>query len=382
MKLKLFLFIFFLFFFKANFAFAIADPKSTPNNKMGVHILFASELNSAADIVNANGGDWGYVTIPIQAGDKDIEKWQKFMASARQRHIIPIIRLATEGDYFNTSVWRKPMEEDVLDFANFLDSLDWPIKNKYIVVFNEVNRGDEWGGVPNPKEYARILDYAVTIFKEKSEDFFIISSGLDNAAENSQNSMNEYDFMSQMAHGAPDIFKKIDGLGSHSYPNPAFAQAPWLITDKNVTSFRFEQNLAGKLSGKILPMFITETGWSRHKLTEDQISSHFVYAFENIWNDENVIAVTPFLLHAGSGPFEQFSLLSADGSLTKVSKALKNLAKTKGRPSVNSERLVLARSRIQLPLKTFPQKIQYENYPAENVQTIAAFFKWIIRISS
>lgn len=160
----------FLLFPKSSFA--AEDPFSHPNNKMGIHILFPSELQEAAKLVNSNGGDWGYVTIPIQAGDKDIKKWQEFMDQAKSLHLIPLVRLATEGDYFNTSSWRKPTEADVLDFANFLNSLNWPTKNHYIIVFNEVNRGDEWGGSPNPQEYADILSYAVTAFKSRNPDFF------------------------------------------------------------------------------------------------------------------------------------------------------------------------------------------------------------------
>ncbi len=121
---------FFSFLFQACPAFAIEDSRILPNNKIGVHILFTSELNTASQLINTSGGDWGYVTIPIQAGDKDIEKWQKFMDDAKKLHIIPIIRLATEGDYFNTGVWRKPRREDILDFANFLNSLQWPVKNR------------------------------------------------------------------------------------------------------------------------------------------------------------------------------------------------------------------------------------------------------------
>src|SRR3989344_3133908 len=123
--------IYYLLFTSA--AHAIVDPISVPNNKFGVHILFTTELSEAARLVNSAGGDFGYVTIPIQSGDKDIEKWQKFMDSAKQNHVIPILRIATENYYFNTRVWRKPKYEDVLDFANFLDSLDWPTKNRYVV---------------------------------------------------------------------------------------------------------------------------------------------------------------------------------------------------------------------------------------------------------
>src|SRR5688572_16737141 len=109
---------------------AIVNPLEQPNNKIGIHILFHDELEEAAKLVNANGGDWGYVTIPIQSGDKDILKWQKFMDECRRLHLIPLVRLATEGDYYNTKVWRKPDEEDILDFANFLNSLYWPTKNR------------------------------------------------------------------------------------------------------------------------------------------------------------------------------------------------------------------------------------------------------------
>ena len=58
-----------------NYSFAIENPLMMKNNKIGVHILFTPEINSASNLINSNGGDWGYVTIPIQAGDKDLEKW-------------------------------------------------------------------------------------------------------------------------------------------------------------------------------------------------------------------------------------------------------------------------------------------------------------------
>ena len=174
-------FIVYLLFFPPQ-TFAIEDPRSFPNNKFGIHILFPSELDEAARLVNSSGGDWGYVTIPIQAGDRDRVTWQNFMNNARRLHLIPIVRLATEGDYFNTTVWQKPSYADVLDFANFLGDLRWPTRNKYIVAFNEVNRDDEWGGSTNAKEYTDILIFAVQVFKTKDQDFFIISAGLYNGS--------------------------------------------------------------------------------------------------------------------------------------------------------------------------------------------------------
>ncbi len=380
----LFLIIFSVFFANAEISLAIEDPLKTANNRIGVHILFTEELNSARDLVNSSGGDWGYVTIPIQSGDRDMEKWQKFMDNAKTLHIIPIIRLATEGNYFNTSVWRKPTKEDVLDFANFLDSLSWPVKNRYIIVFNEVNRGDEWEGSPNPEEYADILNYASDIFKSKNADFFIISAGLDNASANVPGkSINQYDFMTGMNRAIPGIFNKIDGLGSHSYPNPAFSQAPWVITDKSISSFKFEKSLVYGLSGKNLPVFITETGWSRNNLSENLISSYFEYAFESVWL-RDIVAVTPFLLRAGIEPFSQFTLLNADGNYNDISSSIKKISKTEGKPAINpgtNSASKLPADNNNLPLETFPQKNQYDNPIWEKTNIITHFLKWFLKLT-
>lgn len=383
MKRVYILFIFLLIFLLTpNVSFAIEDPLSLPNNKMGVHILFTSELDSAADLVNGNGGDWGYVTIPIQAGDRDIEKWQRFMDSAKENHIIPIIRLATEGDYFNTSVWKKPTPDDILDFANFLNSLVWPVKNRYVVVFNEVNRSDEWEGRLDPQEYAEILKYATETFKSLNSDFFIISSGLDNAAPNILGKyMNEYDYMTAMDNAVPGIFSLIDGLGSHSYPNPGFKQLPDILTNQSIYSFNFEKNLAYRLSGKELPIFITETGWSKEALSENKIAEYFKYAFEHVWSDKNIAAVTSFLLKAGTKPFSQFSLVNENGERNEIFLVLKEASKTKGKPSVNYEANHSADTVSEnLPMITFPQKIQYKNLSLEKVNAALDFFKWLLKL--
>src|SRR5437870_877090 len=96
MKKFAFLFVIPLFILFAKPAFAVYDPTSKPNNIFGIHILFPTEIEKATRLVNSNGGDWGYITIPIQYGDRNLEKWQDFMTNARQHHLIPIVRVATE----------------------------------------------------------------------------------------------------------------------------------------------------------------------------------------------------------------------------------------------------------------------------------------------
>lgn len=384
--LKILIFIFFTIILvtRGVMAYAIVSPLAAPNNKFGVHILFPSELGEAAKLVNSNGGDWGYVTIPIQVTDKNFEKWQKFMDDAKKYHLIPIIRLASENYFFDTEVWRKPEDFDVLDFANFLNSLSWPTKNRYIVVFNEVNRSDEWQGSTSPQEYAQVLNYAIEAFKSLDENFFIISAGLDNASANVfESSINQYDFMRKMDEEVAGIFGKIDGLGSHSYPNPAFSQPPWVNTKKSISSFKFERDLAEKLGGKTLPVFITETGWSKEAVSESLTGTYIKEAFETVWSDDNIVAVTPFLLHAGAGPFAKFTLIDPNGDPNSSYLAIRNISKVKGIPLLELEKepeISLSKTE-KLPLKTFKNENQYDDSSTSisKAKIATQFLKWFFK---
>lgn len=370
--------IFFFLLFSPQ-ALALENPLSVPNNKFGIHILFPEEISQAAKLVNSNGGSWGYVTIPIQATDKDLLKWQKFMDQAKIHKIIPIIRIATENYFFNTTVWRKPTESDIVDHANFLTSLVWPTKNRYVTVFNEVNRGDEWGGDPNPEEYAEILSATAHEFKARSDDFFIISAGLDNASVTIPGqSINQFEYLRRMYQAVPQVFSQIDGLSSHSYPNPAFAKPPSQQDQMSIASFRFEKDLVKRLSDKDLPIFITETGWSTDKVSEDLLVSYYKYAFTHVWNDEKVVAVTPFILSAGGGPFMQFSFLKNGSEPSENHKALTTLPKSKGAPIF--PKTILLQRVIPTPKETVRIFVSTPKEKDNSSQPAVTILKWLLKI--
>lgn len=377
--MKKILIIIWLFLISVSSANAFYDPLSKPNNKYGIHILFPSEIAEAATLINSNGGDWGYVTIPIKSSDRDLVKWQKFMDDCKQYHVIPLVRLATEGDYFNKESWSKPTDYDILDFANFLNNLSWPTKNRYIVVFNEVNRGDEWGGIPDAADYANKLGYAVDIFKAKNPDFFVIMAGLDNASINiSDKSINNYTYMYQMEDAVPGIFSKIDGLASHSYPNPAFSMPP-SKANTGIYSFYYQRQLAQDLDGKELPVFITETGWSTDQVSEDTQAGYYNDAFSNYWNQDYVVAVTPFLFHAEQGPFSVFSFIK-NTSKSKMYLRYSNFKKTKGEPELTFSQTAVNKINSNLPLETFPNSIKINNAFKDFNKNSKEFFKWLLKI--
>lgn len=363
---------------------ATYDPMARPNNKFGIHILFTDEVPKSAVLVNSSGGDWGYVTIPIQYGDRDLEKWQKFMDDSRNYHLIPIIRIATEAYYKNTSVWRKPNDFDIVDFANFLNSLTWPTKNRYVLLFNEVNRFDEWGGEsPSPAEYADFVSYAVDAFKVRSEDFFVIAGGLDNASPNDGlKYLDNLVYLRKMAEANSGVFKKIDGFSSHSYPNPNFSQAPSANKIEGTSTYKFEVDLVERLSGRTLPVFITETGWNADVLPQSIISDYFKTAMNSIWGkDERVVAVTPFLLESNGGPFDKFTFLK-NGKFTRYGLAYRDITKQKGEPQLSEPTKTVAAIKRDITPKvifnfisaSFPPQIFFDS------SFLRVYFKAILGI--
>jgi len=318
--------------------FAVYDPLSKPNNFYGTHILFPEELEDAARLVNSSGGDWGYVTIPIRADEKDLEKWQKFMDDAKSLHIIPILRIATEGDYFRKEAWRKPDFYDIVDFANFLGSLSWPTKNRYVILFNEINRFDEWGGEkPDPSFYSQIVDFAYKEFKKKNEDFFIILGGFDNASiTDGKKYVNVFDYLNQLVYYDKDIFNKIDGISSHSYPNPAFSMPPSADKRMGTSTYKYEYELINSKASVKKPVFITETGWDSRALSDEVVASYYKKSFDIIWKEDSdkIVAITPFLLKSHNGPFDTFSFFK-DGKPTSYHENILSLSKIKGSPLLN-----------------------------------------------
>lgn len=311
----------------SNSASALYDPRTVPTNKAGVHILSTSELSDAAKLVNSNGGDWGYVIIPIQPTDRDKTKWQTFMSEAKEKHVIPIIRITTIP---KGGTWATGHDTDLVDFANFLGELNWPIENRYIVLFNEVNRSTEWGGDVDPEKYASIIKNAYAIFKERSPDFFMLGPSLDLALPNSSTSLSAQNYLSRMRAFDPLVFTYFDGWSSHSYPNPAFSAPAKKTGLLSIVGYKSELSYL-KLAPK--PVFITETGWDQTRIKDSILAGYWSAAWETWQSDSNVVAVTPFVLQGGE-QFKIFSLVKDDGNYSASGQSVYNLPKSTGTPKI------------------------------------------------
>jgi hypothetical protein len=323
-------------------AFAITNPVSAPNNRFGIHIIDENDLDPAAALVNSNGGEYGYVTLVIRQDDRNVEKWQNIFNRMRRLKLIPIVRLATQAE---SNYWQKPKVDQAKEWAQFLHSLNWVVKNRYVILFNEPNHSKEWGGEIKPHEYAIIYDAFYQALKNTSSDFFVLPAGMDVSASNGGDTMDAVQFWKFMQSTDKDIFKKIDGWNSHSYPNPNFSGK---VTDTgrgSIRTYRWELAFLQALGlDPNIPIFITETGWQhtqgqgglRGLYPPDKTAPFYSQAYSFIWVDDNLVTITPFVLNYQSPPFAQFSWTQNDqGETYPQYQAVQLLPKTTGQPMID-----------------------------------------------
>lgn len=319
---------------------AINDPLSVPNNKYGMHIVEFNDIPDVATLVNSNGGDWGYLTIVASDNDRDPRKWQTMFDQMRRLHLIPIVRIATHLEGAN---WAKPNPDRFEELAQFFNNLNWPVENRYIVLYNEPNHAKEWGGTIDPEGYALTLLSFARRLKSVSEDFFILPAGLDASAVTDGASMNAAEFLRRMVNAQSDILTVIDGWTSHSYPNPGFSGSPYASGRGTLGTYRWELGYLRSLGlTKNLPVFITETGWvhSQGKVIRNNLASpetvgeNLKIAAVGAWSDPTIVAVTPFVFNYQDVPFDNFSWKKlGDNGFYAHYDEYESLPKTSGTPS-------------------------------------------------
>lgn len=318
--------IFFLFL-SAKPISAISDPLAVPNNRFGIHIFNESDLEDAARLVNSSGGDWGYVTFVITESERNKDRWQEIFNRMRRLHLIPIVRIATKP---LGVVWEKPKFEEINNWLAFLNSLNWVTENRYVVIGNEPNHAKEWGGEISPDGYATYLKTFSQKLKEANDNFFVLAAGLDASSSNSKETMSEPDFLQGMLAAEPNVLDFVDGWNSHSYPNPAFSGSEKANGRGTVTTFDWELAFLKSLGvTKEFPVFITETGWVG---SSGEVDKRFLYAYQNVWNDNRIAAVTPFILNYTEPPFDVFSWKEKEGTFLPMYEAVQKLPKKKGTP--------------------------------------------------
>lgn len=314
------------------------SPALARGDVLGIHILNPYELQDAKALLahdDAAAEEWHYVTIPLSLNDLSKHKeWQKFFDQARQMRVIPLVRLATRVE---NAMWQAPTRDEVVQLLDFLNELEWPTEDRYIIVFNEVNHAKEWGGRIDPQEYAEVLRFSSMWAQAQQKNYIILPAAMDLASPNGRETMEAFTYLNRMYAHDPDIFSFIDVWNSHSYPNPGFSASPYRNGQNSLRGYQYELNYLKQKTQREYQVFITETGWAETPATVRQLESYYTYALENIWNDPRIIAVTPFLLRGDPGPFSVFTFLDANSQPTRQYLALQSaLAKVRGATATSS----------------------------------------------
>lgn len=305
--------IFSLFLFLTLFLFGTTQVGAT-GQVLGIHILNVDEIKQFRQVFTDE--EWRHVTIPLTLNDLNKKKeWQEFFDSAYEQKIIPIVRLSTRFDP-ELNAWVIPNKKDITELASFLGQLDWHQDKKYIIVFNEVNHANEWGATLDPASYAEVLKFTSNWFRTENRNYQILPAAMDLATINDRDSLEAFNYLSQLHANDPEIFSYIDYWNSHSYPNPGFESSPQRNTKDSLRGFIYELAFLKQKTGSDYQVFITETGWVANNSTNYYLSNYYLYALQHIWSDPRIIAVTPFVMRGSPGPFEDFSFFDGGNNAT------------------------------------------------------------------
>lgn len=316
-----------------------ADPVENPkNNKFGIYVYAenADFFELAQNLVNSNGGSWGYVLIPYNIDDRDSEKWERVFDQLRSKQLIPVIQLHAEK--------MDNYKDRTEGAAKFLSQFIWPIKDRYISVYNEMNDSRFWFGKADPDQYAQVLDFTIDTFKKASPNYKIMNGALNISAATGGGYIDGYSYLRAMNEEKPGIFEKLDYWASHPYPQPGFRGYPEDTGRNSITAYRDElKYLKDTLKvDKQLKVFITETGWAHAEgesynsafYSVAKVAELFKTAYEDVWlKDDLVIGVMPFTIRYDV-PFDHFSWVNKDGVPYLQYETIKSIKKVSGTPQV------------------------------------------------
>jgi hypothetical protein len=302
------------------------DPAQPPwdrNNIVGLNVARLKQplyIWAASDLVNANGGDWGYITVVWTIQDREERNaeynLQMFLDRCFEFHLQPIIRLATKFEAKKLETlpgekpvkpneqgaegsWARPDWDEPAKWRAYFEAGNWPTRQAWIVVGNEPNLGREWGGEVDAAGYARYLAHFLDVFQGASR-FDVVAGALDISNTTAMPVMQDaFEFLDGMAAAVPGIFERL----------PAWASNPYKQLGRG-RSVRFTHRAyEAELDhiGREMPVLITEAG---HLDTgdDDEIARFYQEAFTDWMADPKVIAATPLFWHPDRNDFWMFEL--------------------------------------------------------------------------
>jgi len=294
-----------------------------PNNIVGLNVARLHQpiyVWATSDVVNANGGDWGYITVVWTMQDREDQmadyNLQMFLDRCFEHHVQPIVRVATRFEAKREptvpgqpavkpnpqgaeGTWMRPDWDEPLKWRELFERGRWPTRHAWIVVGNEPNLGREWGGEVDAAGYARYLARFLDVFADAPR-FDVVSGALDISNTTALPVMQDaLEFLDAMGAAVPGIFERLPAWASNPYSVPG--QGPGV----RYTHLAYEAEL--DRIGREMPVIITEAG---HLQTgdEQEIARFYAQAFRDWMADPKVVAATPLFWHPDRNDFWMFEL--------------------------------------------------------------------------
>jgi hypothetical protein len=261
-----------------------------PNNIVGLNLARLHQprfIWAAAQIANANGGSWGYVTILLTNQDRDSQLprhlLQQVLDRCYEARLQPIVRVGTRFDA-NTGIWERPTDDDPALWRALFEQVKWPNRTVWVIPANEPNLGREWGGAVDVAAYARYLDRFIRVFSG-SDRFKVVNAPLNlSNPHNPPEMVDAFEFLAEHQALTPAVFDNLPGWASNSYKIDGVGDGP------RYTHLGYDVEL--EQIGRDMPVLVTESG-VLHRHGEDEIAQFFVDAYRDWQADRRVIAATP-----------------------------------------------------------------------------------------
>lgn len=315
-----------------------------PNNIVGLNVARLHQpiyVWATSDTVNANGGDWGYITVVWTIEDREARNaeynFQQFLDRCFEHHLQPIVRVGTTftrstkpgnqppGSQGADGSWSRPEWDEPKRWFEFFERANWPSRHAWIIVGNEPNLGREWGGEVDAAGYARYLARFLDVFKGSAR-YDVVSGALDISNGNQLPVMQDaLEFLDAMGEAVPGIFERVSGWASNPYR--VISGGPGARYTHLAYEAEFDR------IGREMPVLITEAG---HLETgdEQEIARFYAEAFRDWMADPKVVAATPLFWHPDRNDFWMFEIDSKNRFVYKspTYELLRKLPRVAGSP--------------------------------------------------
>lgn len=316
-------------------------------NRFGIGLVApgsAAQLDLSANLA----GPRGFVKLVFPGIEKTTmappAEWVNAIRDAYARDLIPVVRLGPP--WGNRAVRNQSDDGTHLTYTQLAQAYrrvveglprrdGWPL---WLEIHNEPNLCYEWvcdaGSVQGgwmtyqqtAHEYATMLRDVVTALKAIGDPRLKLTNGglapggarrCQCGTDGFEAGVTSEDFLREMKVQVPDVFTRLDGFASHSYPASGKGYGFFAPYEQSGVGLRyFADELV--VVGRALPVLMTETGWTTELgASRDQIADWTERAYREFWlTDPRVLGVMPFMLQDPS--WDKFAWVAPGGSTYPV----------------------------------------------------------------